>query len=566
MYLTYSGSGRDTAAQLQKIASSEKSGSLQHSLLRFVVTLDPNASKEIEAVLDRLNGVPAPSGLPVLIAHGRLILDVLPQVDIVVRQIMHAATTASAGELESAVMRYSAQVESRAQLYRYAMYAISLLLLFYLVWQFNRLRSTASTLRLTNTNLQREMVERAEAETALRVSEQRYRAITQFAHEAIITCDSQGMIVSWNIGAVAIFGHEAKEVLGTPLTRIMPTRFCGPHIRNFSHWSVSGGTQLAGGLIVETIGLRKDGSEFPLEISLSTWTTSQGQFETGIIRDVSARKRLEETTLQQELLLIQANKMTALGTLVSGVAHEINNPNQAILMNSQTLSGAWNDAVRIIDAHREEDREANYTLGGLPYEEMRETVLTLTKDVYDGAQRIGQIVNELKDYARPQAKGSATVFQLNDAIQRSVRLLAHLIKLRTTRFDLSLAPNLTTVRCNPQQIEQVIVNLLSNALEALPDTAHGVTVTTEFSSAENEVTLTVRDEGAGIAAEHLARLCDPFFTTKQDSGGTGLGLAISSSLVHANGGRLSFASELGKGTRASLILKASSYNSPRPAA
>jgi C4-dicarboxylate-specific signal transduction histidine kinase len=235
-------------------------------------------------------------------------------------------------------------------------------------------------------------------------------------------------------------------------------------------------------------------------------------------------------------------------------------------MNSQTLSGAWNDAVRIIDAHMGEDGEANYTLGGLPYEEMRETVRTLTRDVYDGAQRIGQIVNELKDYARPQARESATVFQLNDAVQRSVRLLAHLIKLRTTRFDLSLAPNLPTVRCNPQQIEQVIVNLLSNALEALPDTSRGVTVITQFSPADNEVALTVRDEGAGIAAEHLARLCDPFFTTKQDSGGTGLGLAISSSLVHANGGRLSFASELGRGTRASLILKPSSYASPRPAA
>jgi signal transduction histidine kinase len=100
-----------------------------------------------------------------------------------------------------------------------------------------------------------------------------------------------------------------------------------------------------------------------------------------------------------------------------------------------------------------------------------------------------------------------------------------------------------------QQVEQVVVNLLTNALEALPERTCGVTVTTACEAATRCVTLAVSDEGVGIQPEHLARLCDPFFTTKQESGGTGLGLAITASLVRAQGGQLTFASEPGKGTR-----------------
>ena len=118
--------------------------------------------------------------------------------------------------------------------------------------------------------------------------------------------------------------------------------------------------------------MRKDGSEFPLEISLSTWSTAHGHYVTGIIRDLTAQKQLQETTRQQELQLIQANKMTALGTLVSGVAHEINNPNQVVLMNSRVLAQAWDDAVGILDDYAQE--HGAFSLGGLPYTEMRDTI------------------------------------------------------------------------------------------------------------------------------------------------------------------------------------------------
>ena len=169
--------------------------------------------------------------------------------------------------------------------------------------------------------------------------------------------------------------------------------------------------------------------------------------------------------------------------------------------------------------------------------------------MHDSARRIDRIIEDLKDFARP-APRAPTALQVNDAVQRALRLLAHLIKKHTDHLHVDLASGLPSVRGDAQHVEQIVVNLVTNALEALPDRRCGVTVATAFDAAERRVVLEVRDEGVGIAPEHLGRLCDPFFTTKQESGGTGLGLAITSSLVRLHGGRLTFASELGKGTRA----------------
>jgi signal transduction histidine kinase len=244
--------------------------------------------------------------------------------------------------------------------------------------------------------------------------------------------------------------------------------------------------------------------------------------------------------------------MTALGTLVSGVAHEINNPNHLVLMNVGVLSDAWGDALEILDARQKEQGE--FSLAGLGYAEMRATIPTLLQEVHDGARRIERIVRDLKDFARPPARGTRNPFVLNDAVQRAVRLLAHSIRTHTGRFEVSLANDMPVVEGDVQQIEQVVVNLVINALEALPDRDRGVRVITAFDPGERAVVLEVCDEGVGIPPEHLARLCDPFFTTKRESGGTGLGLAITSSLVRAHGGRLTFSSQPGGGVAAVVTL------------
>ena len=262
---------------------------------------------------------------------------------------------------------------------------------------------------------------------------------------------------------------------------------------------------------------------------------------------IAERNRLQQANQEQELQLIQANKMTALGILVSGVAHEINNPNQLVLTNSRVLTKVWEDAVEILDRYQRGNGE--FTLARLSYVEMRETVAALIRDVNAGAMRIGRIVDDLKNFARPGARGAPVAFQLNDVVQRTLRLLAHPVNQRTAKLRTSLAQNLPPIRGNAQQVEQIVINILVNALEALPDRDRAITVATYFAARDGSAVLEVSDEGIGIAPQHLQRLCDPFFTTKQETGGTGLGLAICLSLARTNNGCLEFTSEPGKGTR-----------------
>jgi PAS domain S-box-containing protein len=417
-------------------------------------------------------------------------------------------------------------------------------------------RAYGRDLRASNAQLSREIAERRQAEVALRESEQRYRAIAQSAHDAIITTDSRGAVASWNPAAAATFGYADAEVLGTPVQRLLPE---GLHEAAAALTPRMDQGADARGPALAATGLRKDGTEFPFEASIGTWATAQGRFATAIIRDVSVRKQLEETARRQELQLVQANKLGALGTLVSGVAHDINTPTQLVLVNAGLLADIWRDACAVLDAHHAQD--GGFTLAGLPYAEMRGSAFTLIQDAKDAALRIDRIVQDLKDFARPQRGVLAGVVDVNDVVARAVRLLGHTIHKRCADFGVELAPALPGVRGDAQQLEQVVVNLLVNALEALPDPARAVRVATR-RGADGGVVIELRDAGVGIPAEHLQRLCDPFFTTKLDSGGTGLGLSVTFSLVQAHGGRLDFESEPGHGTRATVTLPSAPAAAP----
>ncbi|MFZ5425752.1 MAG: transporter substrate-binding domain-containing protein [Thermodesulfobacteriota bacterium] len=270
-------------------------------------------------------------------------------------------------------------------------------------------------------------------------------------------------------------------------------------------------------------------------------------------RTKSLTDALDQLSRNQQQL-VQADKMAALGVLVSGVAHEINNPNGLILLNLPILRKVHADAARILDEHYQAG--GSFTLGGIPYERMRSELPVMLEEMQEGAQRIKRIVHDLKDFARSDEGAARVPVDVNEAARKAVRLVEAAIRKSTDDFSLDLAENLPRVMGNSQRIEQVVINLVLNACQALPSRDKGIKVSTRFDQAARAVTLTVRDEGAGIAAEHLPRLTDPFFTTKRESGGTGLGLSVSAGIVKELGGSLHFSSLPGLGTRVTLSLPA----------
>ena len=276
--------------------------------------------------------------------------------------------------------------------------------------------------------------------------------------------------------------------------------------------------------------------------------------------EVTERKRaLEELKLHQDKL-IQADKMASLGTLVAGVAHEINNPNGLILLNMPILRDVYQDAEETLEARYQ--NQGDFILGGLPFSRMRHEVPHLLEGMQEGANRIKRIVEELKNFARHDTSAATEIVNFNSVVQTAVRLVDSSIKSSTTRFTAQYASALPPILGNAQRIEQVVVNLILNACQALPDTDHGISLATFHDQDAGTVVFVLIDEGRGIAPEHIARLTDPFFTTKRESGGTGLGLSVSATIVKEHDGSLEFASTQGAGTTVTLTLPVTKRNYP----
>jgi C4-dicarboxylate-specific signal transduction histidine kinase len=271
-----------------------------------------------------------------------------------------------------------------------------------------------------------------------------------------------------------------------------------------------------------------------------------------VVRDITDRKRAEEQARVHQQQLMQASKMAALGVLVSGVAHEINNPNNFIMLNAPILREAWESARPVLDAYHREN--GDFLMGGMMYSEMREQMPKLLSGVTQGAERIKQIVANLKSYVRGDGGDLSPAVDVNAVIRSSLSLISNVIKNATDRFAVKYEADLPTVRGSFQRLEQVILNLIQNACQALPDKKKGLFVTTGRSADRAAVVVTIRDEGGGIRPEDLPRIREPLFTTRQEAGGIGLGLSISSKIIEEHRGRLQFESELGKGTTVTISL------------
>ena len=271
-----------------------------------------------------------------------------------------------------------------------------------------------------------------------------------------------------------------------------------------------------------------------------------------LTREIAERRHAEEELRLNQQQLVQADKMAALGVLVSGVAHEINNPTGLILLEVPILKRFHADASKVLEGYYRE--HGDFSCGGLPYSRMREEIPRSLDKLVDSGKRIKRIVDDLKDFARKGDSACSEIVDLNAVVQASVRLVEPSIRKATTCFSAEYGSNLPQIRGNAQRIEQVLVNLILNACQALPNSSRAIDLSTCYDPQRGVVVLRLRDDGTGISPEHLSRLTDPFFTTKRDEGGTGLGLSVSAGIVKEHGGTLEFESPPDCGTTVTLTL------------
>ncbi len=272
----------------------------------------------------------------------------------------------------------------------------------------------------------------------------------------------------------------------------------------------------------------------------------------GMIENITEKKEAEEQSRLQEQQLIQADKMVALGTLVSGVAHEINNPNNFVMLNIPVLHELWDNVEPIIEEHCE--KKGDFFVGQMNYSELKESIPILFSGIKEGAVRIKNIVKELKDFARQDTSDLNQAVDINLVVKSAIILTSNLIKKSTRNFSAHYGENLPTITGNFQRLEQVVINLVQNSCQALGDDTKSVVVSTGYDKESGGIVIKVKDEGTGMNPEIQKKITDPFFTTKRDIGGTGLGLSVSSKIIDNHGGSLYFKSKAGKGTEAIVIL------------
>ncbi|OGP91495.1 MAG: hypothetical protein A2157_13100 [Deltaproteobacteria bacterium RBG_16_47_11] len=391
------------------------------------------------------------------------------------------------------------------------------------------------------------------AQKNLRASEEKYRTILYSLEEGYFEVDLTGNFIFFNDAFAKWSGYSKEELMGMNNRRYMDEETAKKVYQVFNEVYQTG--EPANAFDWEFI--LKDGSRRWVETSVSLVQGSGGQpigFR-GIARDVTKRKQMEEQAKIHQQQLMQAGKMVALGTLVSSVAHEINNPNNFIMLNTPLLKETWDHVLPILDEYYEKNKD--FMVGGMQYPEMRSRIPRLFSGITEGSKRIQQIVEDLRDFVRRDASDMNQFVDVNAVLKSATSLLSNMITKSSSNFSVKYAKNLPILKGNSHRLEQVMINLIQNACQALLDTRRRLSLSTSFDEKTCSVVVKVQDEGIGISPEVLPHITDPFFTTKSDLGGIGLGLSISSRIVKEHGGTLVFTSEPETGTTAEMILPVS---------
>ncbi|MBF0505785.1 MAG: PAS domain S-box protein, partial [Nitrospirae bacterium] len=339
------------------------------------------------------------------------------------------------------------------------------------------------------------------------------------------------------------FGYTANEVYGKDVSFILPRRYLAAHRQAINNLLTGTGKLNHKRKALEVSGLRKDGSELPIELTTAKWETTEEVFFTGIIRDITERKLSEEALRQSHQALenayadlkaaqsqmLQQEKMASIGQLAAGIAHEIKNPLGIIVLGMDSIQGALADSL-LADA---------------------------SERIKKAALRADKIVKDLLSFAR-QSPPALDKMDIISIIEETLSLVEHQLNLKNIRIIRRFEESTLMTLIDSNQMKQVFINVLLNAADAMRqggtiEIDAGMTVTPTGKPA---VRIYFSDNGCGIEPENIAKIFDPFFTTKRDSGGTGLGLAVSRRIIEHHSGTITIESRLGEGTRVLVTLPA----------
>jgi PAS domain S-box-containing protein len=375
--------------------------------------------------------------------------------------------------------------------------------------------------------LARTSLRRKKAEEAMRENEEELRAINEAAANAIIAIDNNKNVLHWNPAAERLFQYSAKEVVDKPITSIIsPPKHQSSFTKISRKFKLPVDTDSMEAKTIELYGYKKDGTEFPVEVSFSAFKKGNQWHTVGIIRDISARKMMEKEVLR-------ANKFESLGVLSTGIAHDFNNLLTAIIGNInlvRKLSGIPSDSIELLKNAEKASRRAKA---------LTQQLLTFSKE--------GMPIRKTTDISR----------LVNDAVEFTLHG-------STIVSSIDIAEDLLLVDIDAGQIGQVIQNLVTNSRQAIKGT--GVIHISCRNIMANEagelpahlsgnyIAITIRDNGQGIAASDQSKIFDPYFTTKES--GSGLGLTIAHSIVQRHDGHITVDSEENKGASFTVYLPA----------
>ncbi len=364
-------------------------------------------------------------------------------------------------------------------------------------------------------------MQRKRSEDELRQSETKFRSVVQSATDGIILADGDGNIIQWNNGAQQIFGYTEGEVLGKPLTMLMPETYREAHQRGMERVRGGGHPHIIG-KTVEMQGLRRDGAVFPIGLSVGSWKIDQNIFFSGIIRDISEQKHTEGVLRSLSEALKKSDELKS--ALLASVSHDLRTPLTSIRTAIDNL------------LHRDLHWDPP---------QLKEFHLIISEEV----TRLTRLVENLLDMARIEAGELRPSMQLGVVAEICDNVLDRCeSELRDHRVSVDCPEDLPLVKADSPLIAEALTHLVENAAKYSPA---GSEIVVSARLEGDELLISVRDQGPGIAADEIDRVFDKFYRSTRLSGhssiGTGMGLSIARGIIEAHGGRIWVDSDLDQG-------------------